>query len=467
MKKFLGEDFLLSSAPARKLYGFAEKMPIIDYHCHLSPREIYEGKRFSNITEVWLSGDHYKWRAMRAAGVPEKYVTGHAPAKEKFRKYAETLEKCIGNPLYHWSHMELKAFFGYEGVLNRDTADAVYELCNKKLKTKGFSARNLIRMSHVEVICTTDDPVDSLEWHRKLSAEENLGFKVLPAWRPDKALNIELPAFVPYMTALSEASGVRVNSFKTLLKALDKRMDVFAEMGCRASDHGTSYIPCKKATPAEIEKIFRKRMAGGDLTPEETDAFKTAFLYEMGKRYSTRGWVMQIHYNVKRNNHVRLYKALGPDVGLDSMANYGSAAELLDFLNLLAEEDKLPKTVLYSLNPVDNALLDAIAGCFQEGEGPCKVQHGAAWWFNDHKAGMTEQLRSFASIGVLGGFIGMLTDSRSFLSYPRHEYFRRILAEFLGTLVENGEYPADYGALKQIVEDVSYGNAKRYFGFTD
>ena len=465
MKKFMGKNFLLTTETAQKLYhGFAEKLPIIDYHCHISPREIYEDKRFENITEVWLGGDHYKWRAMRSNGVPEEFVTGNAPAREKFQKYAETLEVAIGNPLYHWSHLELQRFFGYHGVLNGDTAEEVWDLCNAKLREPDFSARGLIRKSNVEIICTTDDPIDSLEWHEKLAKEENLGFKVYPAWRPDKAMNINLDTFPGYIEKLQEVAGMKIGTFKELIAALEKRMDFFASLGCRISDHGIDYVPYQPVSAEEAEAIFAKRTNGGEVSALETAQFKTAFMIEMGRAYNKRGWVSQLHYGCKRNNNTRMFNALGADTGYDCIDNYAPGAELANYLNALAATDELPKTILYSLNPADNELIDTIMGCFQGGAAG-KIQHGSAWWFNDHKTGMTNQMISLANLGVLGNFIGMLTDSRSFLSYPRHEYFRRIMCELVGNLVENGEYPNDKKALKRIVEGISYYNAKKYFGF--
>ena len=466
MKSFMGEDFLLSTKTAQYLYdNFSKDLPIIDYHCHINPREIYEDRKFDNITEVWLGGDHYKWRAMRANGVDEKYVTGDGSDREKFQKYAETLEVCIGNPLFHWSHLELKRFFGYEGVLNGDTAEEVWNLCNAKLAQDDFTVRNLIRRSNVEIICTTDDPVDSLEWHQKLAEVKDLGFKVIPAWRPDKAMNINMETFLPYLEQLSEVAEIKIDSYKALVEALYKRMAFFNEMGARVSDHGIDYVPYKPATDEEIEKIFAKKLAGEELTTLEVEQYKTAFLLAMGRGYNKYGWVFQLHYGCKRNNNAPMYQKLGPDTGYDMAANYAPAAELADFLNALHEKGELPKVILYSLNPYDNAIIDTVAGCFQDGKTVGKIQHGSAWWFNDHKPGMTAQLESLASIGVLGNFVGMLTDSRSFLSYPRHEYFRRIMCEFVGNLVENGEYPCNEKSLKRIVEGISYYNAKNYFEF--
>ncbi len=466
MKAFMDKDFLLSTETAKKLYHeYAEVMPIIDYHCHIVPQEIYEDRKFENITQVWLGADHYKWRQMRSNGVEEKYITGDATDREKFQKWAETLEMAIGNPLYHWSHLELQRYFGYEGHLNGDTAEEVWNLCNEKLVQADMSARNLIRKSGVTLLCTTDDPIDSLEWHKKLAEDESFEVKVLPAWRPDKAMYMEKPDYLEYIGKLSAVSGVTINSFKSLIEALKNRIDFFASMGCVVSDHGLSYVMYESATEEEVEIIFEKRLADMAITPTEEAKFKTAFLIAMGKEYHKRDWVMQLHYGVKRDNSQRVFKALGPDAGIDCISNYTPSAQLADFLNALDLTDELPKTIVYSLNPIDNAAIGTIIGCFQNASAVGKIQQGSAWWFNDHKPGMQEQMTSLASLGLLGNFVGMLTDSRSFLSYTRHEYFRRIMCELIGGWVENGEYPADYKALEKIVKGISYNNAVRYFGF--
>ncbi len=466
MKQFMDKDFLLSTKTAQDLFhNYAENMPIIDYHCHINPQEIFEDRKFKNITEAWLGGDHYKWRIMRACGVDEAYVTGDAPDREKFRKYAESLAKAIGNPLYHWSHLELQRYFGIETPLNGETADAIYDRCNEILAQDDMSVRNIIRKSNVKVICTTDDPADSLEWHQKIADDATIDFKVLPAWRPDKAMNIDKETFLPYIEALSAAAEMKIGSYDELIEALKKRMEFFASMGCSVSDHGIDYVAYDPADIDEVRAAFAKRLNGEELTASEVSKYKSAFMLEMGRAYANRNWVMQLHYSVKRNNNTRMFKKLGPDTGFDAVNNYGPGAELADFLNALEETDELPKTVVYSLNPVDNVLIETIIGCFQDGKTYGKMQHGSAWWFNDNKTGMIEQLTSFANEGVLGTFIGMLTDSRSFLSYTRHEYFRRILCELVGGWVENGEYPDDPAALKSIIEDISYNNTKNYFGF--
>lgn len=466
MKDFLDEEFLLSTDTAKHLYhDYAEKMPILDYHCHISPKEICEDRKFENITQLWLEADHYKWRQMRSNGVEEQYVTGNASDRDKFQKWAETLEMAIGNPLYHWSHLELKRYFGYNGHLSGETAQEVWDWCNRKIREEGMSARSLILASGVTLICTTDDPADSLEWHKKLAEDESFPVQVLPAWRPDKAMNIEKPDYLDYIAKLSQASGVQINSFASLKEALESRMDYFDSLGCRVSDHGLEYVMYEPASEEEIEEIFKKRLAGGLVVREEELRFKTAFLLAMGRQYEKRGWVMQMHYGVKRDNNGRIFAGFGPDAGIDCINNYAPSAQMADFLNALEISGGLPKTILYSLNPADNAAIGTIIGCFQDSSAVGKIQQGSAWWFNDNKTGMIEQLTSLANLGLLGNFVGMLTDSRSFLSYTRHEYFRRILCELIGGWVENGEYPNDEKVLKKIIEGVSYNNAVRYFGF--
>ncbi len=466
MKAFMDKDFLLTTDTAKKLYHeYAESMPIIDYHCHINPQEIYEDRKFENITQVWLGADHYKWRQMRSNGVEEKYITGDAPDREKFQKWAETLEMAIGNPLYHWSHLELQRYFGYDGILNSETAETVWQICNEKLAQADMSARSLIQRSGVTLLCTTDDPVDSLEWHKKLAEDNSFETQVLPAWRPDKAMYIEKPDWTEYLEKLSKVSGVAVDSFAAMTEALKKRIEFFASMGCSVSDHGMAYVMYAPATETEVEAIFAKRLGGEMLTEAEEAKFKTAFMIAMGKEYHKRDWVMQLHYGVKRDNSQRIFRATGPDTGIDCISNYTPSAQLADFLNALDVTDELPKTIIYSLNPIDNAAIGTIIGCFQNSSAIGKIQQGSAWWFNDHKQGMQEQMTSLASLGLLGNFIGMLTDSRSFLSYTRHEYFRRILCQLLGGWVENGEYPADYRTLEKIVKGISYENAVRYFGF--
>lgn len=465
MKRFLDKDFLLETETAKRLFHeYAENMPIIDYHCHLNPKEIYEDIKYNNITEVWLGGDHYKWRQMRSNGVEEKYITGDASDKDKFIKWAETLEMAIGNPLYHWSHLELKKYFGNEGYLSSETAEEVWELCNDKLKNGDLSARKLIEVSNVDVICTTDDPVDSLEWHKKIK-EDNFSVRVLPTWRPDKALHIEKDSFSDYLHTLSTVSGVEIKDFDSLIEALKIRMDFFVENGCKVSDHGLEYIMYENYTDNEVNEILKKKLNGNQLSETEQRKFKTAFMVAMGKEYAKKNLVMQLHYGVIRDLNKRIFNALGADAGIDAVNNYSSSVETGRYLNALAEENLLPKTIIYPLNSSDFDAVGTIIGCFQDSDTIGKVQHGSGWWFNDNKTGMISQMTSLANLGLLGNFIGMLTDSRSFLSYTRHEYFRRIMCNLIGNLVENGEYPEDEKSLKKIVEGISYKNAKRYFGF--
>ena len=464
MKKFMDENFLLDSPTAIKLYHeFSKDLPIIDYHCHISPKEIYEDVKFENITQVWLGGDHYKWRQMRSNGVEEQYVTGNASARDKFQKWAETLEKAIGNPLYHWSHLELQRYFDYHGILNGDTAQEVWDICNAKLQEEGMSARGLIKQSNVEVVCTTDDPIDSLEWHQKIKADETFDVQVLPTWRPDKAMNIEKVDYLDYIAKLEEVSEMKISSFETLCQALEKRLDFFVDCGCKITDHGLDYVMYQPCSLDEVESIFETRLKGVDLTQAEILKYKTMILLFLGKAYHLRNMTMQLHFGVRRDLNKRIFNRFGPDAGIDAINDLSPAGQLAEFLNALG--DNLPKTILYSLNPIDNATIDSIIGCFQDSSCIGKIQHGSAWWFNDNKTGMIEQMTSLANLGLLGNFIGMLTDSRSFLSYTRHEYFRRILCNLIGTWVENGEYPDDEKSLKTIIQGISYYNAKRYFEF--
>ena len=468
MQAFMDQNFLLNTETAKTLFHtYAASCPIIDYHCHLSPREIAEDVRFENITQVWLGGDHYKWRLMRCAGVDEKYITGDASDYEKFCKWAEVLGKAIGNPLYHWSHLELQRYFDCYTPLSAKTADEVWNAVNAKIQSPEFSARGLIARSNVAVICTTDDPIDDLHWHRQIAADPTMKTAVYPAWRPDKAMNLEKADYTDYLAKLEAASGLTIRSFADLKKALVNRLDFFAENGCSLSDHGLNTVPYVPADEETVENIFARRLAGTDVTAQEQNIFKTAFMLFIGGEYSKRGWVMQLHYGCRRDNNQPMWRKLGPDTGYDCIGDQASAGETAAFLNALAEAESLPKTILYSLNPNDNQAIDTICGCFQSSEAVSKVQHGSAWWFNDHFQGMTDQLTSLANLGYLAGFVGMLTDSRSFLSYPRHEYFRRILCRLLGEWVEDGRFPADMELLGEIVQGISYGNAKNYFGFAE
>ena len=465
MKAFLDKDFLLSTETSKKLYhDYADKMPILDYHCHINPKEIAEDRKFDNITQVWLGGDHYKWRQMRSNGVDERYITGDASDRDKFQKWAETLPKLIGNPLYHWSHLELRKYFGFEGYLNADTAEEVWNLCNEQLAGK-WSARKMIEASNVTLVCTTDDPIDSLEWHEQIAADQSFQVQVLPAWRPDKAMNVEKPDFADYMSKLATISGVAIHDFASLKEALKVRMAYFAKRGCNVSDHALEYVMYAPATDSEIDAILNKGLSGKAVSKEEELKFKTAFMLFAAKEYNRLNWAMQLHYGCKRDNNDYMFRQIGADTGFDCINNYAPSAQMADFLNALSATNEIPRTILYSLNPNDDSSIGTIIGCFQDTSAAGKLQHGSAWWFNDHKTGMISQMTSLANLGCLGNFIGMLTDSRSFLSYTRHEYFRRILCELLGGWVENGEYPADMKALKEIVEGISYKNAVKYFGF--
>lgn len=465
MKNFLDKDFMLQGKTAQELYvKFAKKMPIIDYHCHIDPKEIYEDRCYENLTQLWLYGDHYKWRVMRACGIEEKYITGSASDYDKFCRYAEALEYAIGNPLYHWSHMELEKYFGFKGVLNRDTADKVWSLSQRILKEERLSTRQIISKSNVEVICTTDDPADSLCWHLKLK-ESGYPVKVLPAWRPDKALHLESDDFLEYLQRLEDVSQCRINRVDTLKEVLVKRMNYFAEAGCSVSDHGLEYVPYARCSDRELESIFSKRLSGQQISALEKEKFKTEMLIFLATEYKRRNWVMQIHYGCDRNNHSIQFRRLGPDTGYDSICNFTPSDKIVDFLDAVNCEGGLGKTILYSLNPSDNAVIDSIIGSFQSEGKSCNIQHGSAWWFNDHKAGMEQQLTSLANLGVIGKFIGMLTDSRSFLSYTRHDYFRRILCSLIGKWVDDGEYPYDEEMLGRIIKGISHDNAETFFNF--
>lgn len=461
MKAFMDRDFLLSTDTARHLYhDIAADLPIIDYHCHLSPRDIYEDKKFHNLTELWLYGDHYKWRLMRSFGVEEQYITGAAPDREKFQKWAECLGLAVGNPLYHWSHLELRNYFGYDGVLNADTADAVWSIANERLQSPEFSARSLIRRSNVRVLCTTDDPADTLEWHKKITAD-NFDVTVLPTFRPDRAISIEKKDYPDYLAKLGSP-----NCYAALKDVLKEKITFFSSMGCRISDHSLDAIPYVPASDREVETIFQKRLNGESLTEREIRMFKTSLLLFLGSTYRSTDWAMQIHYGVIRDNAKRLYRALGADAGIDSIGDAASVSSLAAFLNALDETDALPRTILYSLDPNDNAAIETVIGAFQTPMAYGKMQHGSAWWFNDHYDGIRAHLKSLAAEGALATFVGMLTDSRSFLSYARHEYFRRILCALLGEWVENGEFPNDEKILRKIVEDICFKNAEQYFHIT-
>ncbi len=461
---FLSENFLLKTETARKLYhNFAAKMPIVDYHCHINPQEIYEDRKFDNITQIWLGGDHYKWRLIRSNGVCEDEITGDADDLTKFRHFAKMLSKAIGNPMYHWTHLELKRYFDYDGVLNEDTADEVYALCNAKLQQKDMTVRSLIKKSNVKMIGTTDDPTDSLEWHKKLKEDKSFDTLVAPSFRPDKAVNIDKAGFAEYIEKLSAVAGIAIKTAADVKRALSARLDFFCELGCRATDHGLDYVVYAPASDDEVEAIFKAAINGDSISQEAADKYKTAIMLHLAKEYAKRNIVMQLHYGAQRNTNTKMFKRLGPDTGFDCISVRDCGVAITGFLNALECENALPKTILYSLNPQDNEMLGTILGCFQGTETAGKIQHGSAWWFNDTKSGMEAQIKSLANLSLLGNFIGMLTDSRSFLSYTRHEYFRRILCDILGEWVENGEYPNDEQTLGTIVADICYNNAERYF----
>lgn len=470
MQHFLTNDFLLTTATAKTLYHtYAEQLPIIDYHCHLSPREIAEDKHYANITEVWLYGDHYKWRAMRSCGVDEKYITGDASDYEKFRAWCSIMPRLIGNPLYHWSHLELRRYFDCDLILNESNCDAIWALTAERLQSPDMSARALITRSRVAVVCTTDDPADSLDYHRQLAAE---GFptQVLPTFRPDAALNLDKKGYADYIRRLGEANGIAITDLETLKAAMVTALDRFAAAGCRVADHGISdaltfTVPNEYAA----DDILRRALAadGKGITPEECTMFRSQMMRFFGQQYVARGMVMQLHMGVLRNPNTAMFKKLGPDSGFDTVYGPSYIPALSALLNYLHEADALPRTVLYAINATDNAAIGTLCGtfCVGDGSGLPRVTQGSAWWFNDHIDGMRDQLRSYAALSALGNHLGMLTDSRSFLSYPRHEYFRRILCAQLGEWVEAGQYPADYDALAQLVMDICFNNTKNYFGF--
>lgn len=461
---FIDENFLLKTKTAQKLFhDYAKAEPIYDFHCHLNPQEIYENKNFSDITEVWLGGDHYKWRAMRSCGFKEADITGkEIDSYDKFEKWAETIQYAIGNPLYHWTHLELQRFFGITEPLTKESARRIYDKINELLAKPEYKVRELIKMSNVAAINTTDDPADSLEWHKKLAAEEK-AFKVYPAYRPDKALNIDAKTFPEYIKALGATENTDIKSFKDLTTVLGKRMDLFEELGCRASDHAFTYVPCVKATDAELDAILAKGIKGEALEKVEIDKYRTMLMLYLGDQYAKRGWAMEIHMNIKRDNNTKMFEKMGPDTGFDCISDWSSCEGLTNLLDALDYTDSLPKTILFAGNPADNQVLGTILGCFQSSDAASKIQFGTAWWFNDNKDGMEAQIKALGNLGVLGKFIGMLTDSRSFLSYPRHEYFRRILCNIIGQWIEDGEYADDIEFAGKLVKDICFANASAYF----
>jgi len=466
MKPFLDKNFVLETKTAELLYHeHAKKMPIIDYHCHLIPQEVGDDKIYQNLTQAWLYGDHYKWRAMRTNGVDEKFCTGDASDNEKFEKWAATVPNTIRNPLYHWTHLELQRYFGIEDILNPASAKKIYDEASAKLNTPEYSVRGLMTKMNVEAVCTTDDPVDGLEYHKKCK-DEGFACKVLPTWRPDKAMAVEDPkSYNTYMDQLAKVSGVDILKFVDLIEALQKRHDFFADMGCKLSDHGLEEFYAEDYTQNEIDIIFEKIRSGKSLAQDQILKFKSAMMYEFGVMDHSKGWTQQVHYGAIRNNSTRLFNKLGADTGFDSIGDFSVAKSMSKFLNRLDLEDKLPKTIIYNLNPRDNELVATMLGNFQDGSVPGKIQMGSGWWFLDQKDGMEKQMNSLSVLGLLSRFVGMLTDSRSLLSYPRHEYFRRILCNLLGNDVEKGLIPNDMSLLGEMVENISYNNARNYFDF--
>lgn len=466
MKPFLNDDFLLQTATASALYHeYAKQMPIIDYHNHLLPDQISEDKQFDTITQVWLYGDHYKWRAMRTNGIPERYITGDASDWEKFEKWAETVPQTVRNPLYHWTHLELQRYFGITELLNPSSARRIYDQCNELLRTPEYSVRNLLRRMNVETLCTTDDPSDSLEHHRAIQ-ESGFEVQVLPTFRPDKAMAPEDAAsYNAYLDKLGQSAAVDIQTYHDLKAALRLRHDYFAALGCRLSDHGLEQIYAADYTDAEISAIFAKVRGGETLEEQEILKFKSAMLVLLAEMDWEKGWTQQFHLGALRNNNSRMLRELGPDTGWDSIGDFAQGRALSSFLNRLDGQDKLAKTIIYNLNPADNELIATMIGNFNDGSVAGKVQFGSGWWFLDQKDGMEKQINALSNMGLLSRFVGMLTDSRSFLSYPRHEYFRRVLCNLFGTDVENGELPADMELLGGIIQNICYGNAKEYFGF--
>lgn len=463
----MDEDFLLDTPAARHLYhNHAAKMPIIDYHCHLSPQMIAEDKPFESITELWLGGDHYKWRAMRANGVDERYITGNASAEEKFEKWADTVPYTFRNPLYHWTHLELRTAFGINDILNSESASDIYRKCNSLLQKSDMTPRGLMRKYNVEAVCTTDDPIDNLRYHRMI-AESDFEIKVLPTWRPDKAMAVENPkSYAEYIKQLGISSDLSIATFDDLIKALKVRHDFFNEQGCRLADHGLSHVPFTECSSEEAKKLFVEVMKGHSLSLKEEEMLKTAILLELMRMNAKRGWAQQIHFGPLRNVNSRARKELGPDTGYDTIGDFKCAENIASLLDTLDKEKLLAKTILYNLNPADNVWVAAMIANFQGGGIPGKIQMGSGWWFNDQLKGMEDQMNALSTQGLLSRFVGMLTDSRSFLSYPRHEYFRRTLCNLLGNDIDRGLIPvSELKRVEQMVEDICYYNAKRYFNF--
>ena len=464
-KTFINNDFLLENKFSQRLFhDYASQMPIIDYHCHLPSNEIANNRTFENLTKIWINGDHYKWRAMRTFGIEEKYITGDASDREKFAQWAKTVPYTLRNPLYHWTHLELQRYFDIDILLNSNSANDIYDEATAKLQTAEFSCQNLIKNMNVEVVCTTEDPIDSLDHHIKIK-NSNYSVKVSTAFRPDKAIMISSDTYLDYLDKLSEVSNVSIDSYKSLCDALNLRLDYFEENGCTLSDHGLSYVPFRTFTDSEIEIIFQKRKTKKKLSLEEDEKFQSSLLLFLCEQYHKRDWIQQFHLGALRNNNIRMTNILGPDTGWDSIGDYSQASTLSSFLNTLDSRDKLTKTILYNLNPADNEIMATMIGNYNDGKIKGKMQFGSGWWFLDQKDGMTKQLNSLSNMGLISCFIGMLTDSRSFLSYPRHEYFRRVLCNLFGQEMERGELPQDFELVGKIIQDICYNNAKEYFNF--
>ncbi len=465
MKTFINENFLLKNETARKLYKEIETLPIIDYHCHLIPSEIASNKKFSNITQLWLYGDHYKWRAMRTYGIDEKYITGDASDFEKFEKWSETLENCIGNPLYHWTHLELKRYFNYDGILTKNNCKEVFEHCNSIINDDSFSVNNILKNFNVETICTTDDPIDDLAYHSNIKANSSFNTKVLPTFRPSLAMNIEKNTFLNYINKLSNYTNIKINSYSDIINALYTTIDIFDKNGCKLADHALDPLLFCEYTNDELNNIVAKALNNESLDKISICKYKTALLHDLSLKYYELNWVSQLHIGTLRDNNSKMFNLLGSDTGFDCMDDMNFAKALTNTLNKLNEKDKLCKTIIYCLNPIYNDMIVTAIGCFQSSGIKGKIQFGSGWWFNDQKDGMEKQMISLANNGMLSCFVGMLTDSRSFLSYTRHEYFRRILCNLIGSLVEDGEYPNDFDKLREIVQNICYYNAKNYFNF--
>lgn len=473
MKPFLDNDFLLETKTAKTLYhDYAKDAPIYDYHCHLSPKEISENKQYKNLTELWLGGDHYKWRVMRSNGISEDFITGDADDYDKFMAFAKSMPYAIGNPVYHWTHLELKRYFGIDDLLNEKTGPMIWEKANKMLQQEDFFAKGLITRSNVEMICTTDDPVDDLTYHKALAMDKSFVTSVLPTFRPDKAINVNLPTFNPWIDQLSQVVGYKIDSLSTLLKALEARIDYFHSLGCRLSDHALDTVEYSSQMIdgyidfTDGEAVFQKARQEEAISNDEIVAYKSIIMQFLGKQYSKHKWVMQLHIGALRNNNKRMLKQIGPDTGFDSIHDSTFAPQLSALLDDLDTSNELPKTILYVLNPRDNYVIATMIGNFQDGSAPGKIQFGSAWWFCDQKEGMLQQMKALSNLGLLSRFVGMLTDSRSFLSYTRHEYFRRILCNLIGNWVENGEYPHDIEFLGSLVQDICINNARGYFGLS-